>query len=295
MTRLIREIPRETLLFMVIAVIAGLLVATSVDLPMLPLLIVLLAGVALLGLPHGALDPLIARRADLWTGPLGFVAFNAVYIAIAALTVAIWLLVPVIALTGFLLISAWHFAGDWHDRQAMVTRFATGLAMLCLPTVLYGASVAEIYAALAGPPGAWLVSVQQMIAGPAVLASLTLFIITRPIGWPLAAEMVAVFLAALLLPPLVFFLVYFCGLHSPRHLLDHIRTLSGSVRPGRLVFYVIGYTAGALALLGAGFLALNAAGIALNEALLRLIFIGLAALTVPHMLVLEYAQRRPHE
>ena len=126
MTRL----PPETLLFTTAVILAGVFVAASVDLPALPLLIALLIGVSLFGLPHGALDPLIAQRAELWTGPLGFIAFNAAYIAIAALTVAIWLLVPAIALAGFLLISAWHFAGDWFDREAVVARLATATSIL---------------------------------------------------------------------------------------------------------------------------------------------------------------------
>ena len=295
MRRLIRDLPPETLLFTAAAVIAGSLVAAAVELPILPLLIVLLIGVSLLGLPHGALDPLIAHRANLWTGPLGFLAFNAAYIAIAALVVAMWLLVPPIALAGFLLVSAWHFAGDWFGRGAAIGRLAVGLALLCLPTVLHGPVVAEIYAVLAGPAGAQLVAAQQLVAGPAVIASAALFLSARPNDRRPGVELVAVFLVALFLPPLVFFLVYFCGLHSPRHLLAHARTLSSSVRPNRLALYVLGYTAGALAIFGGGFLALNAADIALNESLLRLVFIGLAALTVPHMLVLEYVERRAHE
>lgn len=291
MTRL----PPETLLFTTAAILAGVFVAASVDLPALPLLIALLIGVSLFGLPHGALDPLIAQRAELWTGPLGFIAFNAAYIAIAALTVAIWLLVPAIALAGFLLISAWHFAGDWFDREAVVARLATGLALLSLPTLLHGAAVTEIYRALAGPGGTQLVLAQQLIAGPAVLASITLSIIARPIEWRPVVEMGVALLVALLLPPLVFFLVYFCTLHSPRHLWEHVKSLSTTVTPSRLALYVAAYTAGALALVGSGFLALRTFETPLDEALHRLIFVGLAALTVPHMLVLEYAEGHDHE
>lgn len=295
MTRLLHSLPVETLLFTTAAIIAGGLWAASVELPILPLLIVLIIGVSLFGLPHGALDPLIAQRSGLWTGPLGFIAFNAAYIAIAALTVAIWLLVPVIALAGFLLISAWHFAGDWFNREAVVARLATGLALLSLPTLLHGAAVAEIYAALAGPGGTQLVLAQQLVAGPVVLASISLSIIARPIEWRPVTEMAVALLAALLLPPLVFFLVYFCALHSPRHLLENIKSLSAAVTPSRLALHVAVYTAGALALVGSGFLALRTFETTLDEALLQLIFVGLAALTVPHMLVLEYAEGRDHE
>ena len=292
--RVLRPVPPETMAFLLASLIAGLFLASSMDLSARTLIFVLLVGVSLLGLPHGALDPLIARQSGLWSTPLGFVAFNAIYLAIAAGILALWLLVPALALAAFLFISAWHFAGDWFDRTVPVARLATGTALLCLPTLLHGDGVSGIYSILAGPAGAGLVPVQQYLAGPAVLVSLVLgFIVQKPVKWS-AIEILAAFLGALLFPPLVFFLIYFCGLHSPRHLIAHARTLSGVVRPKPLMLYVLGYTAAALALLASGFWGLNATGAAMNEALLRLVFIGLAALTVPHMLVLEYAERRSH-
>lgn len=292
--RVRRPVPPETMAFLLASLIAGLFLASSMDLSARTLVFVLLVGVSLLGLPHGALDPLIARQSGLWSTPLGFATFNAIYLAIAAGILALWLLMPALALAAFLIISAWHFAGDWFDRTAPVARLATGTALLCLPTLLHGDEVSAIYTILAGPGGAGLVPVQQTLAGPAVLVSLVLgFIVQKPVKWS-AIEILAAFLGALLFPPLVFFLIYFCGLHSPRHLIAHARTLSGVVRPKPLLLYVLGYTAAALALLAIGFWGLNAIGAAMNEALLRLVFIGLAALTVPHMLVLEYAERRTH-
>lgn len=295
MTHLIGRLPPETLVFAASAALACALVLSVPAVPTSPLLLAVLIGVAVLGLPHGALDPLIARRARLWTGPVGFAVFNAIYIVIAALVAVIWHVAPPAALVGFLLISAWHFSGDWFSRAALVARLATGLALLSLPSVLHAETVSEIYAVLAGPASAHIVQGQQMLAGPAALLSLGMAGCMRPVRWRAVIEISLAFLIALALPPLVFFLVYFCALHSPRHLLGHVAALSRVTPSRRLALYILIYTSGALAFMAGGYLILQASGVAFDQAVLRIVFIGLAALTVPHMLVLEYAESRLHE
>ena len=99
---------------------------------------------------------------------------------------------------------------------------------------------------------------------------------------------------ALLLPPLVFFLVYFCALHSPRHL----RNATQSADPGdrrRMIGVAAAYTV--LTLVAAAlvwpWLAGNLASAATLEThLVRIVFIGLAALTWPHMIVVMLSERR---
>ena len=295
MTGPLRKLPAETLGFGAASVLAIGMLALCSDLTSLPVLTLLAIGVGLLGLPHGALDPLIARQADLWSSPLGFLAFNLSYIMLAALTVTFWLLAPPFALAGFLLISAWHFAGDWFERSAPIARLSTGIALLCLPTILHGPVVEEIYTVLTGPSGPALVKIQQVIVWIALLISAALIAPQYRQGRQKTLEIAAVFSVALILPPLIFFLIYFCGLHSPRHIFTHVRILSDAVHFKQIALYFIAYTAGAIALLGGGYLALTAAEVALDAALLQLVFVGLAALTVPHMLVLEYSERHLYE
>jgi Brp/Blh family beta-carotene 15,15'-monooxygenase len=87
------------------------------------------------------------------------------------------------------------------------------------------------------------------------------------------------------LPPLLFFVLYFCGLHSPRHLIQAARGVSprlalatGALFTGRAI--------------GAGSLAwLATPGPGIEAKLLRVTFVGLAALTVPHMLLIELGRR----
>ena len=295
MTNPIWRLPPETLAFVASAALACTLALNVSAFPTSPLLLAVLIGIAVLGLPHGALDPLIARRARLWTGPVGFAVFNATYIVIAALVAAIWHLAPPAALVSFLLISAWHFSGDWFSRTALVARLATGLALLSLPSMLHADTVSEIYSVLAGPASAQLVHGQQMLAAPAALLSLGIAGFMRPVCWRALIEISLAFLIALALPPLVFFLVYFCALHSPRHLLKHVAALSRGTPPRSLALYMLIYTSSALMFMIGGYFTLQASGVEFDQAVLRIVFIGLAALTVPHMLVLEYAESRLHE
>ncbi len=93
---------------------------------------------------------------------------------------------------------------------------------------------------------------------------------------------VTVLLLAWALTPLLFFVVYFCGLHSPRHLIDSFRELQ---MPGRVTLGVC-LALTALTVIGALLLAQTQPQWDREEALLRLVFVGLAVLTVPHMTLL---------
>jgi Brp/Blh family beta-carotene 15,15'-monooxygenase len=101
-------------------------------------------------------------------------------------------------------------------------------------------------------------------------------------------EFVAIVAGALLLEPLVFFTCYFSLLHSPRHLLETAREL------GLITFHSIARKSLpiliATILLGLLFYA-NLHGASMSGRIEMTVFIGLAALTVPHMLLETVATR----
>ena len=90
-----------------------------------------------------------------------------------------------------------------------------------------------------------------------------------------------------LVSPLVAFSLYFCGVHTPRHLARIWHAVSED-RRGRakmltlaLVFTLASWIAGGLSLW------LVSPAETIDEAILRVVFIGLAALTVPHMILVD--------
>ena len=66
-------------------------------------------GVALIGVPHGALDPLFGKRLLRRFGKSWRVFFFGAYLLVAAAVVSNWYLAPVAACLLFFALSAWHF------------------------------------------------------------------------------------------------------------------------------------------------------------------------------------------
>ena len=251
------------------------------------------ALVLILGLPHGALDLWVASRQARWGADGGFrpggaLRFHAEYLALAGLVLAAFAFVPTLALVGFLLLSLWHFADDWRGLPTPV-RLGCASVVVIVPTLFHGAEVAAIFAAVTGREAVavssvaypfWLVSA-WLITGSVGFAAMT----DRRAG----AEAGALVVLAAVLPPLVFFATYFTLLHGPRHLMRHGALVVGP----RARWVVAGYTLAALALVaGAGTLLASRTELTMSGDLLRAVFAGLAALTVPHAFLMEADKRR---
>jgi len=255
------------------------------------LVIVLAIAVAVAGLPHGALDPWVARRAGLWRTRSGCLAFHLAYVGLAAAVLITWRWAPGASLALFLAISAWHFAGDWRDHLSGWARALVGTALLALPAWRWPHEVTDAFVLLSGASGAAIASTLVALA-PWLAAGIVgvALIVSRRSGRA-ALELAALAGLALLLPPLVYFIVYFCALHSLRHL----RLAAAGSAPDarrRMGGVAVLYTALSLLAAAAAWRWLPSVGTqAWNVDLLRLVFIGLAALTLPHMLVVMHAER----
>ena len=283
------------MLFSVLAAVAVLAIALRMPAPPLSVQVAVLGVlVATLGLPHGALDPLIARRAGLWHTPLGFAGFNLAYVAMVAVVVGVWLLAPTASLIGFLLVSGIHFGADWNVGRRIVLRSLTGIGLLTLPAFAHHDEVSGIYRTLAGSGGAVVADVQAWL-GPVAIAAMLLGAVLalrrRPTD---ALEILLTGILALVAPPLVFFVLYFCALHSARHLRHGFAEERSGGRLAVLITAV--YTVVpilAVGILTAMFAGDFAPGGSLaGDWIIRLVFIGLAALTVPHMIVIAASELR---
>ena len=244
-------------------------------------------AVAILGLPHGAFDLTLAERIWRLRGAPGVLAFLLAYLALAGAVLALWLAAPGAALVAFLAYSGWHFAADWDD-EGPAWRIAGGLGTLGAPALASPGEVAAIFAILAGPEAGDLAARGLAVAGAAGLGAGLFAALTRPARLA-GIEIAALWGAAVLLPPLVYFVAYFCFLHSPRHLTD---VLAGLAERRRAFAQAGAITAVTLTGAGAALLWLDAHGPP-DEAILQVVFVGLAALTVPHMLLVDRWARSP--
>jgi Brp/Blh family beta-carotene 15,15'-monooxygenase len=104
-------------------------------------------------------------------------------------------------------------------------------------------------------------------------------------------ELVALLSLFLLVPPLVGFAIYFCCVHSARHFLSVWRSINREMLRKSIYFQAAFFTfaswaAGAVALY---YCMIN---MSMESAIMQVVFIGLAALTVPHMLLVDGMFRR---
>jgi len=254
---------------------------------------ILAPAVALLGLPHGALDMPMAETLWPLNGWRHRAIFLAGYLGLAGSIGLLWWLAPGAALAAFLAYSAVHFSGDWQP-DGRLWQWAGGLSAVGAPAVFHLSEVAGLFAALGPVAGASTIATATAAAGLigagcAILAA----ILGRAARWPVILELAAIWLGAALLPPLLSFVVYFCLLHSLRHLTG---TLGVLPERRQALHSAAGITA--LSLSGAALAALlllAGAGAVVDAAMLQVVFIGLAALTVPHMLLVDrFVRTGPH-
>lgn len=188
-------------------------------------------------------------------------------------------------LIGFLLISMLHFSGDPTAGTPWMARALYGGAIIVLPTLLYAGEITRLFALLVGIDSASLVTpFLRLLAWPWLIIFVLAAIQRLTKDWLTALEMGAVALLAVLAPPLISFTVFFCAMHSARHILRTIN-YSGSSSLGLIL--------GAMSLPMLGVLLASATawhfldGMPINGAIIQLVFVGLAALTVPHMALVE--------
>ncbi|MDZ4843837.1 MAG: Brp/Blh family beta-carotene 15,15'-dioxygenase [Hyphomicrobium aestuarii] len=264
--------------------IAGFPHASAVSLPTIALIAA--PVILLLGVPHGAFDVALSKSRWPIHDRLGLAVFLAAYIGIALLAGFIWWMLPGYALAVFLAASAYHFAGDWcPGTNRVVERTTLGVALLSAPTIWYAEDVTAIFGWLAPAPAAVVIATAMAWVAIVALALAAAFA-TRDIGRdPLRSiEIGSALSLGLFCPPVVFFTIYFCGLHAPRHIL----AVRAELKPASMVALARASLPYApLAILGILLGALLLTHIDVGANVLAAIFLGLAVLTAPHMALID--------
>lgn len=260
----------------------------------------LLVGVAVIGFPHGALDPLVAGLGLRLGSPARVLTFLGAYVVLAAFVLGLWSISPALGLALFLSTSALHFGlGDTDRREASSTSahalrvLAHGAAPITLPAIAHPAPVSEIFGWLVGASGsaveAWLTAAAPALGGGWLLTALAAYTLPGARRLRGAAELAALAAAFALLPPLLSFTLYFCLWHSARHLIE-VHAALGGLRSGRKALVGAAVLLGTALLMGAGHRLAEVAST--TPGYVRTVFIALACLTPPHMLVTALLARR---
>ncbi|MFO7705763.1 MAG: Brp/Blh family beta-carotene 15,15'-dioxygenase [Halopseudomonas sp.] len=261
---------------------------------------IVLLPVMVFGMSHGGADPLLIAALKRVRGR-GNAQWFGGYLALMLLTVAFIWWQPAWALVIFLLMSAAHFAAT--DRPFLpaagfgLAGWLSGSLPIVAPMFSYPDQVATLFAWLLQAEVASLVPRVAMFGQWLMGAWLVLLLVTllqtqRSHRLSVFVELIALAAPLLLLPPLLAFTFYFCVVHSLRHfmmLMAAQRNANAAIDVKGMARVALPATLGAIGLSLIAWWGLHALQPSLDVAWVgegvRVMFWGLAVLTVPHALV----------
>ncbi|RUO23672.1 hypothetical protein CWE08_01060 [Aliidiomarina iranensis] len=253
-----------------------------------PFVLVVLTLAVLAGLPHGAFDFYIAKRLGQLQSIPQQAFWASRYLAIGIGFIAFWVVFPVAGLSVFLFVSALHFGRDYYPQQHGLA-LAAGTIILGLPMLFNATIVNTIFNQLMVTPvqAEWIINITLVFM--AVAAGMIFLDLLKSGKKALSqrANLIialgALFWSAVLFHPLIYFALFFALLHSPKHMREQWAKLDSNQRKTALGV-IAALTV--MPILAAGVVGTMLQG-TWDQRLITLIFIGLAALTMPHMVLLE--------
>ena len=258
-----------------------------------------------IGVSHGALDHLKGKKLISILNIKKFYIFYLIYSLMALSVIFIWTIVPAITLIVFLSVASFHFGKE--DTQFLITKnsnltsilyFFRGLLVIVIPLYFNFDETVTIFKML-------LIDNEQFYSGLSfiekykiieiaislsALSSIILFLSEFNIKkFAIFLDFFSIIILNYYLSPLVAFTIYFCFLHSIRHTISlAIEMDNSNLKNGLKLFVQKAFPLTVLTVIFSviGLYFLNNV-YELNSAILKIIFIGLASLTFPHIL-LEY-------
>ena len=268
--------------------------------PLVCLLLILIIGVS-----HGSLDHIKGRKLLKIFQINNIITFYTSYFLLAVTIIILWVLLPTVVLIAFLIIASFHFGKE--DTQFLIDNnsylnqflfFLKGSLVILAPLYFNFNETVSIFKLLLIENESFYQSLNViennnfLIIGIVLsaLSSIILFFKKFELRkFTIFFDYFSIIIINMHFSPLIAFTIYFCFLHSIRHSISLITELDQeSLRNGLLVFIKkatpLTILTAIFCLIGLYFLNNN---YNLDSAILKLIFIGLASLTFPHIL-LEY-------
>lgn len=252
-----------------------------------------------LGIPHGALDLSLGKKLlQPKFGSCWCTIFVLAYMLFAGFIVIFWLLYPLPSFLFFIAISAFHFGlSDRLNTKGWIgtfEAFGRGFLPIVLPAYFYPHLFQELVkSSLSDAHAATLITIIRVFFYPNLffLTVVILYGFFQKTKSSLMNSLELVSLLALFLnrQPFTAFLIYFCFLHSLRHILCVLEEMNlpfnrDSVK--WLILQALPATIFTLLVLAACYLSLEREALDVPT-MLNLFFISLAALTFPHMILVE--------
>ena len=255
--------------------------------------------ILILGISHGALDNIKGKKLLKLFGYKSSFSFYFTYAIISFLIIIFWLVFPNIILLLFLIVASYHFGKEdtvfSFKRKYWIPEclfFLKGSTVIIAPLLFQKDKTNEIFRTLNVNVFESQIFTDQFLIISLCLSFLSSLYISNKKNTDLKGLMLMDFFSLIILnlflTPILAFTLYFCFLHSIRHSITLIFELDKSFKSGLKKFFnkaiPLTFITGVIFLI-AVYLLNNF--FMLDEAIYKVIFIGLAALTFPHIL-LEY-------
>ena len=253
-----------------------------------------------IGVPHGAMDGAISVTLGFTKSCYLQIRFIIAYLLIAILIVVLWYFLPVFSLIIFLLASIFHFGcGDlnWKNNSFYYISGYVHGGLVVLGIIFFNKDeVDNLFSILSGNQ---LYLLWQFLYVALIVWVLSLIyllfnhkkiVITKNYIKLLSL----IVLVISLLPPLPAFAIYFCSIHSTNHVKRIIPTLLSFMEKKKILYLMIIFSV--LSWLGGGlayYILLNLNSY--TDTIIKVTFIGLAALTFPHMILVDGVFRLKYE
>ena len=263
------------------------------------------------GISHGALDNLKGKKFINYFGYKNIIIFYLFYILISLFVILLWLIFPTLSLSIFLLVACYHFGKE--DSAFLLEKdkfyksirvndfvyFSKGLLVIFAPLYFHNEETLAIFKLL-GADSLFLLKLQNdlmweyhKILGWITFIGYILFLLINfgdgDYKIVHCFDFIPIIILNIVLTPLLAFTVYFCFIHSFKHsisliyLLDNKNFKNGVKKFLKKALPLTLVTA--ILFIFSVYILTNY--YVLDEAILKVIFIGLASLTFPHIL-LEY-------
>jgi len=262
-------------------------------------IILCLFTILIIGISHGSLDNIKGKRLLKLFGYKSSALFYFIYLIISLSIIILWLMLPNTILLLFLIVAAFHFGKEdtvfsFKKKFFMseILFFLKGSSVIIAPLLFQRDATNTIFKTLNFYVFETPIFSNQFLVAFLFLSFLSSIYISNQKNADIKALMIMDFLSLIILnfflTPVLAFTLYFCFLHSIRHSISLIFELDKFFKVGLKKFISkavpLTFLTGIVFLIAIYFLNNF---YKLDEAIYKVIFIGLASLTFPHIL-LEY-------
>ncbi len=250
-----------------------------------------------IGISHGSLDHIKGKKLIKYFGYKSMSIFYLIYLLIGAVIILIWLIFPKSLLFLFLIIAAFHFGKEDSEfinqkKNFELIYFFKGSLIITSPLLFNKEETIAIFETLNFNISNNLIISDEILFVLVLLSLISGIILSFKKNIEVKSLLLMDYLSIIILNyflnPIIAFTIYFCFLHSIRHSISLIREINKNLTKGLPIFIKKALPLTILTILGyiISISVLNNYN-EFNETIYRVIFIGLASLTFPHIL-LEY-------